>query len=138
MLEQWDYTKELSTELKKAPLWLLSIDRLAWLIDNKRGTPSFLEVLAIVLPRSLPSRQILIWGMMQSERPSHHGEQNQAEIAICADALKANRRIQSTLNTEETNALLEFGDITREARVMLQAQTSLIRGREVDVKSLDI
>jgi len=132
MLEQWDYTKPLSTELKKAPLWNLSDVRLDWLIEYKRGSPSFPYILAMILRRSVPSRQIKIWNLMKFESHPDNGDHKQVEIAIFEDTMRA----------QQNNDFLRWHYVTSEPtsferlKNMIREQRKMIRQHKVDVNPL--
>jgi len=129
MLEQWDYTKSLSTELRDASLWLLSEGTLSWLIVNKRDTPSFLQVLVIILPRSLPSRQMEIWNMMQVQRRPDNSETVIFEEAVRTQVNDMN--CEWKYISHEKKAFERLRDMIKDQRYMIQHPT-------LDVKSVGV
>jgi len=66
LLRQCNYWGPLLPEMKQAPLWRVSDIGLEWLVNNQRGGGNFLEILDLILRRTLPSRQERILDMLQS------------------------------------------------------------------------
>jgi len=102
MLLQHDFTQPLSMKLKAASLWNLSDNQIDWLIDTHRGTQSFLQILAIILPRLRPTRQAKIWNKLKDDYADYeynydfgsNDNENPKpnELSTFEDALKANAR----------------------------------------------
>lgn len=109
--------------MEKAPLWLVSDDRLAWLIDNKRSTKHFRKVLAMILSRTFPSRQERILQMLQMSPIDAH--QQLAELSVFEDA-----------RCEDGNPQQWQHD--GDERKTYQRIKDSIRERRVDVKPSDI
>jgi len=132
-LEQWDYRRPLSTELRDSPLWLLSEGTLSWLIENKRDTPSFLDILAIILQGSLPSVQVKIWRMMHMDKRLDNGAQNQVETDTFEKAWKVRNKDNKyhQWNSEEQAHYWCLSDLVSQQR-------DVIEQRNIDVRSLGI
>jgi len=85
-LEQRDYTKPLSLDMKRA-LWKVTNDRLSWLITHKRDQPYFLTVLAFILRDMHPTRQEAVLRILQSHPCSV--KQELGELSVFESALES-------------------------------------------------
>jgi len=111
--------------MREAPLWILSDDRLKWLIENKRDAKHFLDILGVILQWTQPSRSERIWDMMQRSPPNE--DKKQAELLTFESALDAqdhNGKFRSNISDDEYK--------------IHEHLLQLIRGQKIDVMALGI